>query len=328
MSSITSVVHVGRARDRRGEREHARADAVPRWRCGAAPVQRRDDQAGLAVESWPSGSGAASARRPTRVSRPRPGAARLAARREKQLAARGGVARVPARAQRDLDASVAVDVVRGDGDVVPWHGAVHDDVPLPDGVLEPRQLRRVDRHDVGPAVGVDVGDPNRVDHAPVLLDIDRPEHDVGGGGSWRLHAPPADSRPESLDHVGWAGDITKLRSAGIESRVTMVIERERYLDDSAGPADLAGRPQPFSRDAQPAHGAHRRGTHGGGRCHRAGARRDRARCCAPSWRSAPNEGVVDRSSRAWRSWSIGRIRSPAPARCCCRWPMPACAART
>ena len=33
---------------------------------------------------------------------------------------------------------------------------------------------------------------------------------------------------------GGGGDITKLSPAGIESGVTMVIERERYLDDTSG----------------------------------------------------------------------------------------------
>ena len=33
---------------------------------------------------------------------------------------------------------------------------------------------------------------------------------------------------------GGAGDITKSCPAGIESGVTMVIERERYLDDTSG----------------------------------------------------------------------------------------------
>ena len=51
------------ARNRRREREHARANAVPGWRCSAATVQRRDDEAGARRRSSPSGCDAASARR-------------------------------------------------------------------------------------------------------------------------------------------------------------------------------------------------------------------------------------------------------------------------
>ena len=85
-------------------------------------------------------------------------------------------------ADGEVELAIAIDVVRGDADVVLLRFAVEDDVLLPRRVLIPDQLRGVDGDDVRFAVFIDVGGDDRVDDTEVFLKLLRPEFQLGSEG--------------------------------------------------------------------------------------------------------------------------------------------------
>src|SRR5581483_9034235 len=105
-----------------------------------------------------------------RVQRPRL-VERLAALEPLQRTAGLRVRGVPVGAQGEVELAVAVDVVRGDADVVGLGTALQDRVQLPGRVLVPDDTLRIDDDDVALAVAVHVGQGDGVTHVEVLGEL-------------------------------------------------------------------------------------------------------------------------------------------------------------